>query len=82
MGDHPVRVAHNVIKTYGYARFMLLIQMFRDGVPGPKIATEFEVTRQRVNQWKHAFGRERITYVLNAEIEELLGAPTSTRTTV
>ena len=58
-----MRVAENLIKTYGSAKFTQLIQMFHENVSGTAIASEFEVSRQRVNQWKHSLGVERITYL-------------------
>lgn len=78
------RVANNIINTYGRDKFLFLVNQFSAGVAGPSIASEFGVTRQRVNQWKRKLGVEHITYVLQPEVEELLveSTSTSTRTTI
>lgn len=73
------RVAENIISSYGREKFLFLINQFSAGASGPSIATEFNVTRQRVNQWKRKLGVEHITYVLQPEVEHLV---TSTRTTI
>ena len=73
------RVASNIINTHGRDKFLFLINQFSAGASGPSIASEFGVTRQRVNQWKRKLGAEHVTYVLTPEVEALI---TSTRTTV
>lgn len=79
------RVANNIIDHYGKEKFLFLINQFSSGASGPSIATEFGVTRQRVNQWKRKLGVEHVTYVLTPEVEALLREETSipsTRTTI
>ena len=78
---HQVRrIAQNVIKTYGRQKFLQLIEMLRAGIPGPVIAKEFNVTRQRINQWKMQLGKETINYTVHPAIEDFL--ETNTRKTV
>lgn len=76
------RVAENFIKAHGRPKFVRLIQMFHDNVSGPQIAHEFSVSRQRVHQWKSQLGQERVLFVVDPEIEDMLGAATSGRTQV
>lgn len=65
------RVARNIIKTYGFDRFNKLIEMFNSITPGPVIAAEFGVTRQRVNQWKKKLGTERVLFILEPPVEAI-----------
>lgn len=76
------RTMSNFIRMYGKDRFLKLVQMLRDCNSGPAIAKEFEVTRQRVNQWKKLFGTESKSYTLKPEIEEYLISGSITRTRV
>lgn len=66
------KVARNIIKTYGEEKFRYLINQFSLNTPGPEIATEFGVTRQRVNQWKRKLGVEHVTYALAEGAEIVL----------
>lgn len=79
----PSRVAQNFMRTYGRARLVQLLEMFRAGDPGPKIAHTFSVTRQRVHQWKTQFGDEKTVFVVDPAVEKLLAPRHSpTRTAV
>ena len=75
------RVAENIIKTHGREKFLFLINQFSSGASGPSIAKEFNVTRQRVNQWKRKLGVEHIQYVLQPEVEKIVVGGTSAATT-
>jgi hypothetical protein len=75
------RVAQNLIRTYGMPMFLRLVELFRANESGPVIAAEFKVTRQRVHQWKKVLGQERTIFILDPEVEALMGTP-SGRTTV
>ena len=66
------RVAENIEKTYGLEKLRYLVNEFAKGTPGPRIAEEFNVTRQRVNQWKRKLGVEHISYVLAPEVEKIV----------
>ncbi len=65
------RVAKNIIKTYGFDKFKRLVELFQANTSGPKIAVEYSVTRQRVNQWKKKLGSEHTTFVLEPEVADL-----------
>ena len=66
------KVAKNIINRYGIDKLTTLIAKFRSGVPGPEIAKDFGVTRQRVNQWKKALGEEHITFIVFPEVDEMV----------
>lgn len=40
---------------------------------GQEMAKELGVTRQRVNQWKEAFGVTVTSYVIHPEVNQLFG---------
>jgi len=66
-------VAKNFIKQYGKARFKRFLKLLNEGVSGEKIAEEYGVSRERVRQWKNAFGETVQSYDLNPEIRKLAG---------
>lgn len=66
------RVATNIIKLRTFDGFKRLVELFQANTPGPVIAEEFGVSRQRVNQWKKKLGNERTTYTLEPDVAELL----------
>lgn len=72
-------VAQNFIRTYGQKKFIKLMAMLTANDPGPLIASEFDVTRQRVHQWKCQLGVEQTTFTLDAAVEQLLGATSQSR---
>lgn len=76
------RISQNLIKSYGRDKFVQLLQMFMENVPGPKIAEEFQVSRQRVHQWKQALGTEKTTYTPHPEVERIIAGISRTRTTI
>jgi hypothetical protein len=78
----PLRVAKNLIATYGLERFTYLMDLFRNNISGPIIASEFSVTRQRVNQWRNILGEKRTVFIAHPEVEKLLGVPDSNTTTI
>ena len=65
-------VAENLIKKYGKKGFHRLIELFQQGQNASYIAELFDVSRQRVWQWKRTLGHERILYVPNKKIKHLL----------
>lgn len=71
----PRTIAENIISDHGKAGFQTLIEMFRANESGTKIGYVFGVTRQRVNQWKTALGEERVTFVVDPAVEDLLDIP-------
>lgn len=72
-------VAQNFIKTYGRTKFLRLVEMLQNNEPGPKIAHEFDVSRQRVHQWRLQLGQETVTYVLNSAVETIVGTVQQSR---
>jgi transposase-like protein len=76
------RVARNLISSYGYDKFIQLIDMFRRGTSGQVIADEFGVSRQRVHQWKHRLGHQRMIFILDPAVEKIIKDPVPTRTTI
>lgn len=78
----PRKVATNFIENYGQEKFNKLIEDFCNNVPGPVIAKSLGVSRQRVHQWKQAFGKEFVIFKVSSEIEEMLGLGLSRRLTI
>ena len=66
------RVARNIINKHGFDKFMLLINLYKQGVSGAKIAKEFGVTRQRVNQWKQKLGTSTTIFNVSGDVELLI----------
>ena len=66
------RVARNFIKSYGRSKFRRLLQALGEGESGQIIADEFGVSRERVRQWKNAFGTVITLYQLHPEVERIL----------
>ena len=46
----------NFIKNYGVDKLEWLLEQFNLGTSGQVIADELDVSRERVRQWKNAFG--------------------------
>ncbi len=68
-------VARNLIRKYGKPEFQLLIQMFQDGAPTRHVMHTFQVTRQRVHQWREILGTQVVTFDPKPEIADLLTRP-------
>ena len=66
------RVARNFIKSCGRSKFRRLLQALGEGESGQVIADEFGVSRERVRQWKNAFGTVITLYQLHPEVERIL----------
>jgi len=66
------RVARNFIKTYGKSRLRRLLEALAAAESGQAIADEFGVSRERVRQWKNAFGTVITMYQLHPEVERIL----------
>lgn len=57
------KVAKNFIKSYGKPQFRAFLSMLQNGtVSGQQMADDLSVTRERVRQWKLAFGRQERFY--------------------
>lgn len=55
-------ITENFIRTHGRHGLKRFIKLIQQGESGQKIAQEFGVTRERVRQWRNAFGRLTISY--------------------
>lgn len=66
------RVARNFIDRYGAERFSTLIDMLSEGESGQVIADEFQVSRERVRQWKNTFGQSITLYQMYPEVADIL----------
>ena len=69
------RVARNFIRTYGRNRFRRLLVLLSRNESGQEIANEFNVSRERVRQWKNTFGVVIVNYKLYPTIAEMLQKP-------
>lgn len=66
-------VAKNFINQYGKAKFKRFIKLLKEGASGEQIADEYGVSRERVRQWKNAFGNVVQSYDVNPEISKIAG---------
>ena len=69
------RVARNFIRTYGRNRFRRLLVLLSRNESGQEIANEFNVSRERVRQWKNTFGVVIVNYKLYPIIAEMVQKP-------
>lgn len=76
------KVAQNLIKSHGISNFLTLIRMFQSNESGSKIAKKFSVSRQRVHQWRKALGITEVTFTPSSEVAEIIGVPSTFRTTI
>ncbi len=61
-------VAQNFINQYGKARFKRFLKLLQDNTSGEVIAKEYNVSRERVRQWKNAFGNVVQSYDISPDI--------------
>ena len=66
------RIARNFVQRYGPERFRRLLVLLADGESGQQIADEFEVSRERVRQWKNTFGTVLTLYQVHPDIQRVL----------
>jgi hypothetical protein len=66
-------VARNFISQYGKAKFKRFLKLLRQGASGEAIAEEYGVSRERVRQWKNAFGEVVQTYDIDPGIQKIAG---------
>jgi hypothetical protein len=66
------RVARNFVKRYGEQRFRELLEALSSGESGQSIAESFEVSRERVRQWKNTFGTVVTLYQIHPEVLSVL----------
>lgn len=68
------RMIRNFIERHGEDRLRWLIEAFARGESGQVIADELRVSRERVRQWKHAFGQVIHVYQVHPEVRRALDA--------
>lgn len=66
------RVASNFINKYGVGELQWLLDALSRGESGQQIADHFEVSRERVRQWKNTFGQVVTLYQVHPEVAGLL----------
>jgi len=76
------KMAKNIIKKHGAAKFARLIELFRQGKSGTDVAEEFGVTRQRVSQWKSKLGEQHVSFIPHPEVSAILEDNSSSRISV
>lgn len=65
-------IARNFIERYGVERLDRLLNALAAGESGETIAQEFEVSRERVRQWKNAFGSILTLYQVHPEVQRIV----------
>jgi hypothetical protein len=66
------RVARNFIQRFGAENLKRLLTLLADGDSGQQIADELEVSRERVRQWKNAFGTVVTIYQVHPDVQQVL----------
>ena len=67
-----IKVAKNFIKSYGKDQFRMILSDFQNNRSGQLIGDELGVTRERVRQWKNAFGVKESFYVPNDLVVDVI----------
>ena len=70
-------IAQNFVKRYGQQRFRELLDALGSGQSGQSIAEAFDVSRERVRQWKNTFGTVVTLYQVHPEILSVFDEPRS-----
>jgi len=65
-------IARNFVRRYGRDGLERLIDALSSGESGQAIAQEFSVSRERVRQWKNAFGHAVVLYQVHPEVLRVL----------
>ena len=69
------RVAQNFVERYGRDRFRQLLEQFSAGESGQVIADQFQVSRERVRQWKNTFGSLVTLYQVHSDVRAFTADP-------
>ena len=72
MANNRERVARNFVKRSGRERFERLLAALKGNESGQAIADEFEVSRERVRQWKNTFGTVLTLYQVHPDVQSVL----------
>jgi hypothetical protein len=65
------RIARNFIKSRGRTMFRLLLSLLEQQKSGQEIGDLLGVSRERVRQWKDAFGQTICTYSVHPDVRRL-----------
>ncbi|MBN2801138.1 MAG: helix-turn-helix domain-containing protein [Deltaproteobacteria bacterium] len=68
-------IAKNFVERYGADGLARLLDALDRGESGQRIAEEFQVSRERVRQWKNSFGRVVTLYEVFPEVAALVQPP-------
>ena len=71
-GDSRQRMVDNFIERYGADRLRAMLDSLADGESGQRIAEELNVSRERVRQWKNAFGQTVTLYQVHPDVARAL----------
>lgn len=66
------RVAQNFVRRYGASGLRRLLDQLAGGASGQEIADEFQVSRERVRQWKTTFGTVLTIYQVHPDVAAVL----------
>lgn len=66
------RIAENFIERHGPQGLRRLLDALSEGRSGQAIADAFDVSRERVRQWKNAFGHSVTLYQVHPEVLRVL----------
>jgi DNA-directed RNA polymerase sigma subunit (sigma70/sigma32) len=75
MATNRKRVARNFVQRHGRERFERLLAALKSNESGQAIADEFEVSRERVRQWKNTFGTVLTLYQVHPDVQSVLDEP-------
>lgn len=62
------RIAKNFIEKHGMEAFRSLLEMLQSNISGVEIGKKFGVSRERVRQWRDAFGNTLVYYQVHQDI--------------
>lgn len=68
------RVTKNFLERFGPAELRWLLNALARGDSGQEIATRFDVSRERVRQWKNTFGQVVTLYQIHPEVQQMVAA--------
>lgn len=74
--NRSTKLARNFVKARGVAQLRYLIDAFERNESGQVIAEHLGVTRERVRQWRDAFGMTVSFYQPGAEVRSMLRSTT------
>lgn len=66
------RIAQNFVARYGRERLRELLEALGAGRSGQEIAADFDVSRERVRQWKNTFGTVVTLYQVHPEVQAIV----------